>query len=114
MTYLVKVRSEKKVFYLISNFPPLTSDSPLQAKMLPTRLCLMLGVKKLIVSPHAKECLPDGSQEKLKCGDLFIMTDHVNISAYPSGTGPNIPEFGQRFYDIASIYDPEVIKVLKS
>lgn len=41
------------------------------------------------------------------------MTDNVNISAYPSGTGPNVPEFGQRFYDIANIYDKEIIAQLK-
>ncbi len=41
----------------------------------------------------------------LKAGQLFIASDHANLSANSPGIGPNIEEIGPRFYDISHLYE---------
>lgn len=41
------------------------------------------------------------------------MKDHANISAQSPGIGPNIDEFGPRFYDISSMYEKHFSQVLR-
>ena len=37
-------------------------------------------------------------------GDLFLVTDHANLSASSPGLGPNLSDYGPRFYDITHMY----------
>ena len=46
-------------------------------------------------------------------GELFIPKDHANITAQPPGIGPNIDEYGPRFYDIQSMYNKNLIPKIK-
>ena len=41
---------------------------------------------------------------KNETGDLFLVKDHANISASSPGIGPNIEDYGPRFYDITHMY----------
>ena len=49
----------------------------------------------------------------MKAGELFIVKDHANISASSPGIGPNINEFGPRFYDITHMYEHNLAHILK-
>ena len=40
------------------------------------------------------------------------MKDHANISAQSPGIGPNIDEYGPRFYDISSMYEKRFTQVI--
>ena len=41
------------------------------------------------------------------------MKDHANISAQSPGIGPNIDEYGPRFYDISSMYEKRFTQVIQ-
>jgi len=105
---IVLVSWKGKKFLLISNMPPYQTNAPFQAKMLPTRIALGIGCKKLIAMPFVWSCLEKSAAEKLSLGELLLITDHVNISCFPPGTGPNVDICGPRFYDSQSIYNKEM------
>jgi len=52
------------------------------------------------------------SLEQKKAGSLFVVKDHANISASSPGIGPNINEYGPRFYDITHMYHTALIEAL--
>ena len=74
--------------------------------MLPMRIAI-LGVeaKNFISCPHIWNLKWEKNSGELKAGDLFVVKDHASISAQSPGIGPNIDEFGPRFYDISSMYE---------
>jgi hypothetical protein len=51
--------------------------------------------------------------DELQAGDLFLVKDHANISAQSPGIGPNIDEYGPRFYDISSMYEKRFSALVK-
>lgn len=40
------------------------------------------------------------------------MKDHASISAQSPGIGPNIDEYGPRFYDISSMYEKRFTQII--
>ncbi len=50
----------------------------------------------------------------MEAGDLFVVKDHANISAQSPGIGPNIDEYGPRFYDISSMYEKDFSALIKN
>jgi hypothetical protein len=61
--------------------------------------------KNFISCPHIWNLTWDRNPEHYEAGDLFIVKDHANISASSPGIGPNIDEYGPRFYDVSSMYE---------
>jgi len=68
---------------------------------LSTRIALLATQAKNILScPHIWFL-----EKSLKCGDLFVVKDHANISTTSPGIGPNLDFLGQRFYDISHLHN---------
>ncbi len=73
--------------------------------VLPIRVMISVGIKKLIVSNAA-----GGTNLAFHVGDLMIIKDHINLLPNPL-IGPNIDEFGPRFPDMTRPYDPGLIRL---
>jgi hypothetical protein len=41
-----------------------------------------------------------------------LVTDHANMSASSAGIGPNIDEYGPRFYDISAMYEKHFTQII--
>jgi len=68
---------------------------------LPVRVMSRLGVRYLLISSAA-----GGLNPGFKPGDLMLVTDHINMTGSNPLKGPNMDEFGPRFPDMSSVYDP--------
>jgi len=90
------------------------SHVPFQSILLLMRVCI-LGAesKNFIACPHIWTLQWDRNPEAYNAGDLFIAKDHANISASSPGIGPNIDEYGPRFYDISSMYEKKFTEILQ-
>lgn len=66
------------------------------------RVMKIMGVEHLLVSNAAGGCNPE-----YKVGDLVIIKDHINTLPNPL-IGKNFDEFGPRFLDMTTAYDPEL------
>lgn len=72
----------------------------------PVRAMQLLGVRTLIVTNAA-----GGLSPQFAAGDLMLITDHLGLLTMTGPNplrGPNIEEFGPRFPDMSSAYDPEL------
>ncbi len=76
----------------------------MQQVVFPVRVMKFLGISKLFVS---NAC--GGLQEKMDAGDLFVITDHINLFPDNPLIGKNIDELGVRFPDMMYTYQPELI-----
>ncbi|GER66082.1 purine nucleoside phosphorylase [Weizmannia acidilactici] len=74
----------------------------------PVRVMKELGVEVLIVTNAA-----GGVNEKLKPGQLMLISDHINLMGTNPLIGPNDAEFGVRFPDMSAAYDPELRQLAK-
>jgi purine-nucleoside phosphorylase len=72
----------------------------------PVRVMSKLGIKYLLISSAA-----GGLNHNFNAGDLMIVTDHINLTGANPLAGPNLEEFGPRFPDMSSVYDPALINV---
>ncbi len=75
----------------------------------PTRLAKMMGAKTLIVTNAA-----GGTNKNFKPGDLMIIKDHISFFISNPLLGENVEELGLRFPDMTNVYDPKIIKAIKS
>ena len=84
---LVKVKTLDGLSVLIiSEMMNCQAHAPLQTLLLPMRIALLATDATNIYScPHVWSLDP-----KHQTGDLFLVTDHANISASSPGIGPNI------------------------
>jgi hypothetical protein len=74
--------------------------------MLPMRLAILgVDAKNFICCPHIWNLQSAKNQDDLKAGDLFVVKDYASISAQNPGIGPNIDEFGPRFFDISTMFE---------
>ncbi|MGV2686153.1 purine-nucleoside phosphorylase, partial [Clostridium perfringens] len=67
------------------------------------RVMKLIGVNKLIVTNAA-----GAANTSFKPGDLMLITDHINFSGDNPLIGRNLKEFGPRFPDMSTAYDPEL------
>lgn len=65
----------------------------------PIRLFKLLGVQKTILTNAAGAINTD-----YNVGDIMIIKDHINLLGANPLRGPNVEEFGDRFYDIGDMY----------
>ena len=70
---------------------------------IPVRLFKLLGVKQLIVTNAA-----GGVNERYRPGDIMVISDHIKLNGASPMRGKNLPEFGDRFFDISRMYTPRL------
>ena len=89
------------------------SHVPFQTLLLPMRIAILgAEAKNFISCPHIWNLKSAVNAVDLKGGDLFIVKDHASISAQSPGIGPNIDEYGPRFYDISSMYEKRFTQMI--
>jgi len=74
----------------------------------PVRLFKNLGVQKLILTNAA-----GAVNKSYHPGDIMIIADHINLMGVSPMRGKNLPEFGKRFFDVSSMYDPALRKIAR-
>ncbi|MEA4888226.1 MAG: purine-nucleoside phosphorylase [Clostridiaceae bacterium] len=69
--------------------------------VMPIRVMQQLGVRGLILTNAA-----GGVCQDMRPGDLMLIRDHISLWAESPLRGPNLDEYGSRFPDQSSVYDP--------
>lgn len=72
----------------------------------PIRVMGMLGVKSLITTNAV-----GGINQSYKVGDIMLVNDHINLMGGNPLIGKHKPEFGERFVNMSSVYDKDLIGV---
>ena len=72
----------------------------------PLRTLAVLGTKTMILTNAA-----GGINESYQCGDLVLITDHINLMGKNPLVGRNINELGPRFPDMTHTYSPKLRKL---
>lgn len=67
------------------------------------RIMKLLGVEILILTNAAGAVNLD-----YKVGDMMLITDQIKLNGHSPMRGPNLDEFGPRFFDCTHIYDPDL------
>ncbi len=78
----------------------------LQQVTFPVRTLRRLGAELLVITNAA-----GGLNPTFRTGDLMVLSDHINLMGLAGQNplvGPDEPELGVRFLDIADAYDPEL------
>ena len=70
-----------------------------QAAM-PVRVAKLLGVRGMVVTNAS-----GGVNLNYNGGDLMLISDFIRLAFHNPLTGPNIPEFGERFCDMSKVFD---------
>jgi len=65
----------------------------------PVRLFKSLGVKVTIATNAA-----GAVNTAYKPGDIMVIKDHINLAGASPMRGPNIDEYGPRFFDVSGLY----------
>ena len=77
-------------------------------RAIPLRFAVFLGVKRFVMATEMH-----GFGEGMRAGDLLSVNDHLNVSGVSPLQGPNVNEFGERFFDIGEAYNKEIRAVLE-
>ena len=72
----------------------------------------LLGVEKMIIT-NAAGGIGYNDDRTIEPGDLVCVTDHIKFAPDSPMRGANIPEFGERFFDLQSVYDKSLQKLAK-
>ncbi len=75
----------------------------------PVGVFKLLGINNLIITNAA-----GGISNDYRPGDLVAVTDHIKLSPDSPLRGANIPEFGERFFDMQHVYDKSLAALAKS
>lgn len=67
--------------------------------VIPIRVLALCGVKTLILTNAA-----GAVNESFRPGDLMLIKDHIKLTGASPLRGPNLPEFGPRFFDVSDMY----------
>ena len=70
---------------------------------IPVRLFPLLGVRQVIVTNAA-----GGVNEGYRPGDIMVISDHIKLNGASPMRGKNVPEFGDRFFDVSKMYTPRL------
>lgn len=74
--------------------------------VIPVRVMKLLGVQKLILTNAAGAVNTD-----YRPGDVMLVSDHIKLTGHSPLRGPNVEEFGPRFFDVSRLYTPELRKI---
>ena len=66
---------------------------------IPVRVMKLMGVKLLVVTNAA-----GAVNESYRPGDVMIIKDHIKLNGFSPMRGPNVAEFGDRFFDVSDLY----------
>lgn len=69
----------------------------------PMRVFKLLGVRAAILTNAA-----GAVNTAYKVGDIMVVKDHIKLIGASPMRGPNIPEFGPRFFDTSEMYTPSL------
>lgn len=75
----------------------------------PIRVFHLLGIQTLILTNAA-----GGVNKSYNVGDIMIIEDHIKMMGASPLRGPNIEEFGPRFFDMSRVYDKEYRELAKT
>ncbi len=76
--------------------------------VLPIRLMGLLGAKALLLTNAA-----GGINPNFRPGDFMLIRDHISFLVPSPLVGPNIPELGERFFDMTQAYDPDLAQAVR-
>lgn len=76
---------------------------------IPVRVMKLLGVKRVVISNAA-----GAVNSEYRPGDLIVIKDHIKLNGSSPLRGPNIEEFGPRFFDTSNMYTPGLRKLALS
>lgn len=76
--------------------------------VIPVRVMKLMGVKLLVVTNAA-----GAVNETYRPGDVMIIRDHIKLNGFSPMRGPNVSEFGDRFFDISDLYCKELREIAK-
>lgn len=71
--------------------------------VIPIRVLKLLGVEQLLLTNASGAVNPDYAP-----GDVMIIKDHIKLYGSSPMRGPNIAEFGPRFFDVSEMYTPKL------
>lgn len=77
--------------------------------VIPVRVLKLLGVTSLILTNAA-----GAVNTSYRPGDVMIISDHIKLTGASPLRGPNIEEFGPRFFDMTKTYTPSLRALAKS
>jgi purine-nucleoside phosphorylase len=97
--------SGKKVIAMKGRFHYYEGYDTVEATF-PIRVFKLLGVETLIVTNAS-----GGINKDFKAGQFMVIKDHIGFLAPSPVRGPNIPEFGLRFFDMTEAYDRNLIEI---
>lgn len=66
---------------------------------IPVRVMKLIGVETVILTNAA-----GAINTAFKVGDIMIISDHIKLMGASPMRGKNIPEFGDRFFDVTDMY----------
>lgn len=72
----------------------------------PVRVMSSLGVRTLIISNAA-----GGINSEYRCGELMLVSDHINLTGFDPLTGPNEDDWGPRFPDMSQPYSERLQEI---
>ncbi len=73
---------------------------------IPVRVLKLLGIRALILT-NAAGAVNMG----YRAGDIMVVSDHIKLMGASPMRGPNVDEFGPRFFDMCSAYTPSLRKL---
>ena len=75
---------------------------------IPVRVMKLMGVKLLVVTNAA-----GAVNTEYRPGDVMIIKDHIKLNGFSPMRGPNVEEFGSRFFDVSELYSRELREIAK-
>lgn len=76
--------------------------------VIPVRVFKLLGVKNLILTNAAGAVNTDYSP-----GEVMLIKDHIKLMGASPMRGPNVDEFGKRFFDVSDMYSKALRQIAK-
>lgn len=67
----------------------------------------LMGIDKLIIT-NAAGGIGYNDERVIEPGDLVCVTDQIKLAPMSPMRGANIPEFGERFFDMQSVFDKDM------
>lgn len=74
--------------------------------VIPIRVMKLLGVKAAILTNAA-----GAVNTAYRPGDVMVVSDHIKLNGSSPLRGPNVEEFGPRFFDVSRMYTPQLRKL---
>ena len=75
---------------------------------IPVRVMKLLGVELLVVTNAA-----GAVNEGYRPGDVMIIRDHIKLNGFSPMRGANVPEFGERFFDVSDLYSKKLREIAR-